>query len=988
MGRNLLGPTRKELRAASQPSSHSHADVPPVIIPSIGLGGSTKLVGAAATAYRDQQASNPSTPFLPLPTQQDEDNAANERNFGNADVDADDYSSHNSPEPEEPPFTGSYLPIHLFTTLPSLRTQYSVKLEATAARWQELRRQLFRVYSQRKAWTANNTNGNTNLPFLHCDQSCHPTSRRTRDILLVQSGRQDLTEMSFCGCYPDPVRLLGFGYLANSPETPSAAFDLTLMDDFMASWRVTPVSITGWIQGKWEHHRHRLGIARGWGTTQEREPGPIFREAVRVYRDILSLEEKLVSVVLKETERDVQAKRCPACFGPRVDEPSNLKSAIICIDGNFQHFRANHAAKYDFSHHRNPLFLPQHYVDEAKERVAATEAFKASSDDVCSDSWVAKDDGNPESVYRGKVDSGLMACVCRHDHCLSMINLKRTGEKLYFAIAFVSYFLNVVDPTGSFLIMYDVGCNLWAHCRKRKIFEPEIDSGRLGMALAVFHAYAHIWLCQMLFNPRFLLGYGLSDGEGTERFWAFLAKLVSLNRNASSSLRLSNLQTRAAYHNTMHTFNLVVWLKRKARTTVTRGNAAQVGLHLAQSHGWSKVSLREQWEAQRVDSGAGRNRDVAKDTQAKTKKLGSLLLLSDEIAKAANTLRSEVAAASNNVVNAVASLLALGRRKLKLSEEIKEAALGVATTAEAVHLVKISEALQRLRNRVVDLKMIYQPLKNAQSGGRGESLLGNNGLQKLLKKLGGPKGAVTTAVNIYDSAVNEYIRIYKPPNPPRLAVSLEEISKLQLGDPFFCDSTFEEAPVPWRSNQHCRDGIQWLLQADRVAEELPRVECEVRRIVAWASARSSLLNENIKRWQESRREWKDWKGRIVVDDEEEVRPPVMPVDLSSVLQLSPDETCEVVINSLVDEQRRHNLLEQQWVSDGLAGLWDLQVGTARSQQLIGILTRAYSSFGYDVSEVVDGEEVEREEQEEDEYAGMEAEDIDRVMELAGVVIED
>ena len=78
----------------------------------------------------------------------------------------------------------------------------------------------------------------------------------------------------------------------------------------------------------------------------------------------------------------------------------------------------------------------------------------------------------------------------------------------------------------------------------------------IGFGLSVFHAYAHNWLCQMRFNPRLIKGFGYSDGEGTERFWSFLAPLIKLCRTANASLRLSNIHFRTQEHNIQRRLDL------------------------------------------------------------------------------------------------------------------------------------------------------------------------------------------------------------------------------------------------------------------------------------------------------------------------------------------------------------------------------------------------------------------------------------------------
>lgn len=47
------------------------------------------------------------------------------------------------------------------------------------------------------------------------------------------------------------------------------------------------------------------------------------------------------------------------------------------------------------------------------------------------------------------------------------------------------------------------------------------------------HAYGHQWACQLAYNPRLCRGLGLTDGEGVERTWSRLRKLVGVVRSSS-----------------------------------------------------------------------------------------------------------------------------------------------------------------------------------------------------------------------------------------------------------------------------------------------------------------------------------------------------------------------------------------------------------------------------------------------------------------------
>lgn len=59
---------------------------------------------------------------------------------------------------------------------------------------------------------------------------------------------------------------------------------------------------------------------------------------------------------------------------------------------------------------------------------------------------------------------------------------------------------------------------------------PTLENGEAKVAVGVFHAYAHSMACQVNYNPRFLKGFGLTDGEGLERLWSYLGEFVPITK--------------------------------------------------------------------------------------------------------------------------------------------------------------------------------------------------------------------------------------------------------------------------------------------------------------------------------------------------------------------------------------------------------------------------------------------------------------------------
>jgi hypothetical protein len=72
---------------------------------------------------------------------------------------------------------------------------------------------------------------------------------------------------------------------------------------------------------------------------------------------------------------------------------------------------------------------------------------------------------------------------------------------------------------------------------------PSSIVSRLGFTTSAMHAYAHQWSCQLVYNPRLHQGLGLTDGEGVERLWSRMRKLIGVTRKSGVRFFLPYLFT-------------------------------------------------------------------------------------------------------------------------------------------------------------------------------------------------------------------------------------------------------------------------------------------------------------------------------------------------------------------------------------------------------------------------------------------------------------
>jgi hypothetical protein len=153
--------------------------------------------------------------------------------------------------------------------------------------------------------------------------------------------------------------------------------------------------------------------------------------------------------------------------------------------------------------------------------------------DDCQDSFKAADEKRKKASSQFFDDTGLMSLLCRHDRVLWLVNMTSAGEKQYYAIALLRKLFDHLPSSMTVGILYDIGCQLHCSCIKWNFLDKLLD--RVIFGISVFHAYGHQWPCQLVYHPRKCSGFGLTDGEGCERFWSSIKHLIPSMRVAGVS---------------------------------------------------------------------------------------------------------------------------------------------------------------------------------------------------------------------------------------------------------------------------------------------------------------------------------------------------------------------------------------------------------------------------------------------------------------------
>ncbi|KAL1738167.1 hypothetical protein HDZ31DRAFT_4068, partial [Schizophyllum fasciatum] len=170
------------------------------------------------------------------------------------------------------------------------------------------------------------------------------------------------------------------------------------------------------------------------------------------------------------------------------------------------------------------------------------------------------------------------------------------GEQQFYTVALMDALMDHLPPDWIVGLLYDIACQIHLSAVKHGLFERYL--ARLRFAVSVFHAFGHDWPCQLVYHPHKRVGFGLTDGEGCERFWYSISKLIPYLRVAGYHLRKYTLNAQFAFATKETITGLGAWLNRKTRALAAKREEAQILLAEAGEVGRDEPFIREQWEAQ------------------------------------------------------------------------------------------------------------------------------------------------------------------------------------------------------------------------------------------------------------------------------------------------------------------------------------------------------------------------------------------------------
>ncbi|KAJ3739895.1 hypothetical protein DFH05DRAFT_1529731 [Lentinula detonsa] len=272
----------------------------------------------------------------------------------------------------------------------------------------------------------------------------------------------------------------------------------------------------------------------------------------------------LPQVLLRPSE--YLRSHCPLCFG------GNTKledGAIVCLDACFTQ-KHNKQVQDPLCEHPRTSFVPQEQVDHWEVLVDSVCVKKTpvgsegeddqieshlkvpkSVLDTCNDSFTAADGDRQKASTQFFDCTAVMGLLCRHDNVLWLVNMTSAGERQHYALTLVDILFKHLPPNWSVGILYDIACQLERSCSSMHL-------DMVGLA------------CQCIYHPRKCLGFGLSDGEGCERFWHMISPLIAYLRVCGFYTRLYTLDLQVQHINRVSLERIAIFLVRKWKTAQVR----------------------------------------------------------------------------------------------------------------------------------------------------------------------------------------------------------------------------------------------------------------------------------------------------------------------------------------------------------------------------------------------------------------------------------
>ncbi|KAF8065223.1 hypothetical protein FPV67DRAFT_1419584 [Lyophyllum atratum] len=575
---------------------------------------------------------------------------------------------------------------------------------------------------------------------------------------------------------------------------------------------------------------------------------------------------------------DYLRSRCPLCYGSNAFGSKDFKvDSIHTLDACFtQKSRHNPrgGGRGPADIHPDTVFLSEKQVKDMellveemrpsrpsarkpkasqKDADDGIEAFMrvpTSVLDACHESFTAADEKRVKASTKFFSDTGLMALLCRHDRVFWLVNMTSPGERQHYALALIKQLFDHLPSTMTVGVLYDIGCQLHRSCVKWDFLNSEVFS-RIIWGLSVFHAFGHQWPCQVIYHPRKCSGFGLSDGEGCERFWSSIKGLIPSLRVSGHYQRLYSIDRQVEYLNEKSLHGLGIWLARKWDQCKKRKEKAEKVL---EEINIPAATLRTEWEAQVIEQTKPLKKQSKTAGNKAVEEVLSLLETRKIYKARLDTLDQMLSTGSYQSLDAeeLRDQRAATQRNYDTTQktiEKKRSALGVDGRHNLSNLkdnkfiqlrVNAAALKHRIRTRLRDRKFELDRLERAYRQTKSNEVKLHNHIKGSVKR---HEPTIMNLATKYNNLCSEMAALKAAQSGATPGLVPSKIEKDKLFDLDVDDNIWQDiglqddefsGTVPlWLGDENTRRGIKALLEFDRCVEEEQRLAMERCSLQEW-----------------------------------------------------------------------------------------------------------------------------------------------------------
>ncbi|KAJ7816294.1 hypothetical protein B0H14DRAFT_3744065 [Mycena olivaceomarginata] len=534
-------------------------------------------------------------------------------------------------------------------------------------------------------------------------------------------------------------------------------------------------------------------------------------------------------------------RRCPACFGGLKHDPSQAVDIHVCGDACFTQKRKRCSGSRDPPRtHPRSVFLSEETANQMGAHPRPAKQARKEEEDgyeaglkvprsaliECEASFKAADENREKASTKFFEDTGLMGFA---------------EEKQFYMLALLEMMFQHLPSDIRVGLLYDVACMLHLSCAKYGFLDRYMD--RILFAVSVFHAFGHWWACQIVYHPLKCIGFGLTNGEGCERFWHSISNLIAYLRVSGYHRRLFTLDFQIEQDDRASLGRLAAWLNRR---TINCEEKLRQALADLEACGVSETVLRAQWKDQ-VDV---QTRPLKR--QAKTHGAAAVdrILQARKTAEVAFTrvksMEETMADASSETHELVYADLHLpeARTALKQAKEKAkrlEQELGIQDATVLKKLAHGDYFNARMNARVLRArKFELDPIERSFRRTRSENQRNDHASQAIKRR----EPNISKLLKTYNKLCEDIASLIRTKKAPKGAVAPPPIPEKGLYQLDMAGvEDVDDDPPRWLTDDNVRSGIRAMLLKDRCEEEAPRLLRERGHLQIWFATEWKVVCE-------------------------------------------------------------------------------------------------------------------------------------------------